>query len=125
MMQKSVGTKVARFVLKDIVFDLITWPLWWYSAGLIDAFFRMVDTFRQANDEVALTIWIKNIFVPMYGDYSWQGRLISFFMRVVQIIIRGLLVFGWFVFAIFVFLIWILLPLFVLYQLIYNLNLLA
>ena len=37
---------------------------------------------------LAIRVWIRNIFVPMFGMYDWQSRLISFFMRVVQIIGR-------------------------------------
>lgn len=39
---------------------------------------------------LALRVWIKNLFVPMYGMYDWQSRLISFFMRLAQIVFRGI-----------------------------------
>ena len=121
MVQNNVGTKAIRFIVKDIVLDFVLWPIWWYSSGLVEAFFRMVDTMKQANDETALTVWVKNIFVPMYGDYSWQGRLISFIMRVAQIIIRTILFIAWCIFAMFVFVLWLVLPLFIIYQFIFNL----
>ena len=39
---------------------------------------------------LAIKVWIKNIFVPMFGMHDWQSRIISFFMRVVQIIGRAI-----------------------------------
>jgi hypothetical protein len=38
----------------------------------------------------AFVIWIKNFFVPMYGQYDWTGRLVSIFMRIVVLIGRGI-----------------------------------
>lgn len=35
-----------------------------------------------------MRIWLKNFFVPMYGQYDWTGRLISVFMRLVILIGR-------------------------------------
>lgn len=49
------------------------------SAGL-----RIIRTWRG----LALDIWLKNIFVPMYGQRDAASRIISFLMRLVQIIFR-------------------------------------
>ncbi|MEN9558024.1 MAG: hypothetical protein RL141_393 [Candidatus Parcubacteria bacterium] len=38
----------------------------------------------------ALGIWIRNFFVPMYGQYDWAGRLVSVFMRFVVLVGRGI-----------------------------------
>ena len=77
MVEKSIARKSIKFILQDIVGDVLFWPIWWYTTGVIESFYRMTDTIVQSNLEFGLTIWIKNIFVPMYGDYSWQGRLVS------------------------------------------------
>jgi len=42
---------------------------------------------------LAIGVWTKNIFVPMFGMHDWQSRIISFFMRVVQIIGRSIALF--------------------------------
>ena len=39
---------------------------------------------------MAISVWIKNIFVPMFGQNDWQSRLISIFMRSVQIVGRSI-----------------------------------
>lgn len=38
---------------------------------------------------MAVGVWVKNIFVPMFGQRDWQSRIISFVMRVVNIIGRS------------------------------------
>lgn len=49
-----------------------------------------VETIKGYSRTLAIRVWIKNIFVPMFGMHDWQSRLISFFMRVVQIIGRSI-----------------------------------
>ena len=45
---------------------------------------RVAGTWRS----LGLPLWIKNLFTPMFQQYDVMGRLISFFMRLVQIIGR-------------------------------------
>lgn len=49
-----------------------------------------VTTLRGYAKYFAIEVWIKNIFVPMFGQRDWQSRLISVCMRLVQIIGRTL-----------------------------------
>ena len=59
---------------------------------------------------LAIGIWIKHVFTPMYGQHDWQGRLISFFMRVVQIILRAIALVAWAAVAVAVILFWLMVP---------------
>ena len=79
----------ALLLIKDTVIkQIIFWPLWWYSAGfwvvLKSTGIKIVRSWKG----LALDIWIKNIFRPMYGQYDAASRIISFFMRLVQIVFR-------------------------------------
>ncbi len=49
-----------------------------------------------------LDIWIKNLFVPMYGETTIAGRLISFGVRLFMIVFRGIGVAASFVFFVLV-----------------------
>lgn len=120
MVKEHVLLKSVKFVLKDLLFDMVWWFFWWYTTGHKKAWNRMIETISQGNQELGLTIWVKNIFKPMFGQYDWQGRIISFFMRVFQIIIRFIIFLFWVVLAGIAFLIWLLLPIFIIFQLIYN-----
>jgi hypothetical protein len=105
----------------EFIFDVLLFPVWWYTQGLKRVTMVCGRMVEEANMSLAPGIWLKNIFVPMYGQYDWQGRLMSIFMRIVNIIGRG---FAFFLFIFFVFglvLIWIFFPLFVIYFLLLSL----
>lgn len=55
----------------------------------------MVDSIVLYARMLNIAVWIKNIFVPMFGQRDWQSRLISIFMRTVQIIGRGIFLLFW------------------------------
>lgn len=124
MYRENIAVKSVNFIFKDIIFDILYWPIWWYSIGLGKAFGNMKDTIAQGGREVALVVWIKNLFVPMFGQDDWQGRIISFFMRLVQIIFRSIAFLFWVFFAVIVFLFWPLLPVFIVFQILLNFGLL-
>jgi len=48
----------------------------------------LIDVERIA----ALRLWLKSMFKPMFQDYTKSGRIISFFMRVVLLIFKLLMV---------------------------------
>lgn len=70
-------------------FDFISIPVWWYSTGLMLEFRRLVKSISDINYLTGFLVWLTHIFVPMYGQTDWKGRLISFLVRLFQIIIRG------------------------------------
>ena len=123
MLKQNIAVKSFKFVLRDVIFDIIYWPIWWYSSGTIKAWQRMKNIVSAGNVSLGLSIWIKNIFKPMFGQQDWQGRLISFFLRLVQIIFRLIVFLGWIVFAVFSFLFWLAMPIFLIFEFIFNLGL--
>jgi hypothetical protein len=70
---------------------------------------------------LGLKIWIKNIFKPMFGQYDIPGKLISFFMRIFQIIVRGLILILWSVLMLTFTCVWICLPIVIILGIIMNL----
>ena len=125
MVTKSITMKAVRFILKDVLFDIIYWPFWWYSGGFLRAAKNFRNTIMQGNDELALTIWLKNLFVPMFGDYSWQGRIISFFMRLVQLIARSIFFILWCLVAFMGVILWLVVPFIIIYEVLFNLELVS
>jgi len=104
---------VFQRILLDILIDIIYFPVWWYSRGILYWTGRVLEFFKSGNSFLAPGLWLKNIFVPMFGQYDWEGRIISFFMRLFQVIVRGIALFGWLLVCIVVFLIWIILPIYI------------
>lgn len=124
MIQENLALKSIKFIFKDIVFDILSWPVWWYTAGVLKAIKRMSGVISQGNQELALSVWAKNIFTPMFGQYDWQGRLISFFMRLFQVIFRSIIFVLWILVAFIGFIFWLVLPLAIVYEILFNLGLL-
>lgn len=78
-----------KFFWLDLARDLIRWPFWWYSRGLV-LFFEWSREFLVGYAAtLGVGVWIKNLFVPMFGQRDWQSRIISFFMRLFQIAFRS------------------------------------
>lgn len=77
-------------ILAKIIWDFLYFPLWWYSAGLVKTASGVIDFYRSQEASLGFFVWLRNIFVPMYGEHDITGRLISFLIRLVQIIYRGI-----------------------------------
>lgn len=102
--------------------DLALFPLWWYTRGFLELAKTVNSFWADSLRGLNLVVWLKNIFVPMYGQRDLTGILISIGMRIVQIIFRSL----WFaillVLGVAVMLAWLALPLVILWQLIWQLT---
>jgi len=88
----SVLTQIGHAMLVAL-FEIVTFPRWWYTRGLQRAGAWMRRTLRGWERAVGLRLWAKHLFTPMFGQTDWQGRIISFSMRLVVLIGRLLQVF--------------------------------
>lgn len=95
----------------EAILDVLYFPIWWYTGGVWHALMFCLDMLKEGNRNFAPGVWLRNIFVPMYGQYDWQGRIISFIMRLAQIIGRTFALLVWLVVCLIFFLIWLALPL--------------
>jgi len=82
-------------IILQILGEILYFPVWWYSVGFIRAAKRLFRFWKGQEESLGFSIWVKNIFVPMYGQRDIAGRVISFVMRLVQIIFRGLVLLFW------------------------------
>jgi len=105
----------------EFLLDFFYFPIWWYTAGAGRAGLFCWRLLQDGNAVLAPGLWLKNIFVPMFGQSDFQGRLISFFMRLVNVIGRGLVLFMWLLLALFLFLLWLVVPVFIICMLIKSL----
>jgi hypothetical protein len=96
--------------------DLLYFPVWWYSLGTKRTFLACTALISDANSNLGPGLWLKNIFVPMFGQTDWQGRITSFFMRLVNVIGRGFGLLIWTAVVWVLFLIWLVLPVFIVFQ---------
>ncbi|HTW96662.1 MAG TPA: hypothetical protein VMD74_03355 [Candidatus Methylomirabilis sp.] len=119
-MAKTSGATVTG-IIAGIAKDIIFFPFWWYSIGLFRLIIWLKNFIIDREKSLAFLVWLKNLFVPMYGLRDWQGRIISFFVRLVQIIIRGIIIIFWIIVALIIFWLWIIFPVLVIYEIFYQL----
>ena len=112
------GLKLLGKSMKDIFF----FPVWWYTSGLFQFLLKIKEFIVNRERGLALSVWIKNIFTPMFGQRDWQGMLISFFIRVVQIIFRGVIMIFWILLSVCLLCIWMILPILTVYEIFYQLG---
>lgn len=88
-MAQPVVIQAFRRLVIDTVTGIVGFPMWWYGRGLISWVqfcWRMFGDYRAW---LGVGLWVRNLFVPMYGSYDFVGRIVSFFMRVVMILLRS------------------------------------
>jgi hypothetical protein len=121
MASQNLVTSSVRFLLLDIIGDVLYFPVWWYTKGLTDVATRMGQAFLDFLDELNIGILTKSLLKPMYGDYTWSGRLISFPVRLTHLCVLLVAAFVWGFILLLFLLFWILLPLFLVYNIGYQL----
>ncbi|MEK7632660.1 MAG: hypothetical protein AAB473_02620 [Patescibacteria group bacterium] len=69
--------------------DILRFPAWWYGKGLLRAATYAMEFVQGYVRSIGVMTWARNMFVPMFGRYDWQSRIISVFMRLVNVVGRG------------------------------------
>ncbi len=103
-----------RLVIEALL-DIFYFPVWWFSFGMKRSTLWCLEVFKTGNEWLAPGLWIANLFVPMFGQYDWQGRIISFFMRLAQIILRLIGLSFWTIFCLILFIVWVAWPVAIVY----------
>lgn len=94
-MATSVSTQAASFLFREILGEILFFPIWWYTQGLRWVGGVLGNHLAGVEYRLGVRLMIKNIWRPMYGDRTRSGRVISFFMRLVLIIGKGLVLLVW------------------------------
>jgi len=112
---------ILKLIFIDTLLDILYFPLWWYSRGLVLALKWAGREIGETQNFLGIDIWIKNLFRPMYGQRDIAGKIISFFMRIFQIIFRSFVFLGFSLFYVLLLLIYLALPVAVFYGMILHL----
>ena len=120
-MAKVQASKTMSLILIDEIKEILYFPIWWYAKGFFKALnwcWNFISDFEQT---LGLMIWVKNLFVPMFGQRDIAGRLISFGLRLFQIFWKGIVMIIIVGLMLILIIIWLILPIFIIYQIIYRL----
>jgi hypothetical protein len=100
---------------------VINFFYFWYVQSSRDFWNREIAFVKQIERDLGIMINLRLITQPIFGDYSYMGRIIGPIFRLGRILIGLLIIAVSFVVIIFVYLIWIILPLLVFLMIILNL----
>lgn len=114
-----MGILILQRLFLEAILDIFYFPIWWYSKGALYAIKKCFGFFKQGNANLAPGLWLANLFVPMFGQFDWEGRIVSFFMRLVQTIVRTFGLLLWLLFCLALFIMWLSLPVVVFYGLVF------
>ena len=119
-MAHNVAVLGARYFFVDLLGGIVLFPVWWYTRGLVRMWKFVAHSIRDEARVLGIWIWLKNIFVPMYAAYDIWGRIISFFMRGVQIIGRTIFLIVYVILTILLFLAYLILPVIIVWQFLFH-----
>ncbi len=94
-MAQTTAALAARYFFVDLLGGIAMFPLWWYSRGTALTLAWARRSVGGASRATGFGVWARNLFVPMFGERGAEGRIISFFMRLVMVIFRGAAVAAW------------------------------
>ena len=109
MLNHNFLTYTGKIILQ-ILGEILYFPVWWYSVGFVRAAKSVFRFWKAQEESLGFRVWLKNIFVPMYGQRDIASRIISFVMRLVQIIFRGIVLLLWLVLVILALIFWLAFP---------------
>lgn len=109
-----------RILALDVIGNLLHFPIWWYSKGLLAAFRFSLNQIKAMANYFALPILFRFWFKPMFGQNDIWGRLISFGVRTVQLLVLLIGQTLWTLFVFILFLLWPLIPLVIGYELLFQ-----
>ncbi len=89
-MTKKISVHILSTALIQSGKELLMMPIWWYTSGLVLALSMTKNSISNMVDFFGLRIWIKNLFVPMYGETTISGKIISFFVRLFMILVQSM-----------------------------------
>jgi len=101
---------VIQTIIREVIKEFAYAPVWWYSQGLQRALERLQVRLHDGNQYLGWSVWVSNLFTPMYAQHDALGRSISFAVRVFQIIARSLLLLAWVVVSLSLFVLYCVLP---------------
>ncbi len=81
---------VFYFFIITVFRQIITFPAWWYTQGLALLIIHLYRMQVIQLKNLAIFSWIRHLFTPMFHDYTFVGRILSFIFRI--FIIGGKLV---------------------------------
>src|SRR3989344_2210726 len=79
-----------KYFVVELIGDIVYFPLWWFTAGFSQLLWGLGRNLRSTERHLALGLLLRTLWLPMFGQYDREGRIISFFVRLVILFGRWL-----------------------------------
>jgi hypothetical protein len=119
---KQTSLNILKLIFVDLILEIIYFPFWWYSSGLYRTGVFCLKKIKEQWNNMGLGIHFKFLFKPMYAQRDFAGVMISFFIRLIQLIFKLSIFLVIILVFLLIFLLWIVLPLIVIWQIKINLK---
>jgi hypothetical protein len=119
-MTQNVLVQAVKILLIDLLGEVLYFPIWWYTQGLKRIVLGVFKSIKNTNRNLAVGLMFKSLNKPMYGQYDREGRIISFFFRLILTLFRSI---GFLILVIFYLLIivfWVFLPIIIVWGIFNN-----
>lgn len=120
MKAKQLTLNVFKLIFIDLIWEIIYFPIWWYSSGLYRMAVFCLKKIKRGWYNLGLNIHFKFLFKPMYAQRDFAGRAISFFARLFTLIFKLIVFFVFLIIILLLFLLWLTLPIIIIWQIYLN-----
>lgn len=108
------------YLLRHAVYRIVEFFRHWYIHGFLRAGDWTIGFLERLDKWFALRITLKNIFKPLYQDYSFIGYIWGFIFRSARLFAGGIIYIVIILAAIGLYAIWAALPIFIIYKIFYG-----
>ena len=84
--------------------------LWWYIFNGKSVFTALVSNWIYTLESINLIPMITSLFLPLYQDYSWEGKLVAVPFRILWVIFGSILVLAYSILLVLAFALYLLIP---------------
>ncbi len=95
--------------------------IWWYKDVPLFFLYFLKNTLLAFSNLLAIRVMLRSLFIPLFHDYTILGRILSFFFRLIRIIVGFSASVILTIIFICLFLIWMVLPVFIVLEFISSL----
>jgi|SRR3989338_2076416 len=104
------------YIISQLFFYIGAFFMHWYVGGFGWFMHRALSALERLDQTFAIKVTLRNLFEPLYQDYSIVGRILGIVFRPARLLVGGLIylcVIAGFIFA---YIVWALIPLFLLFR---------
>ena len=112
-----------RFVLRDIVWSIIYFPIWWYTVGTFNVLRNIGKELRGFARAYNFRILLQFMFTPMYGQNDIVGRLISLYVRVAHFFLLSIYAILYISVLLIGLVVWVTFPIVIVYNVLFHMSL--